>query len=282
MQSTTAGDPSISNAGKNTRISWPVGRTGGAELSPQDEVDLLRDHGKDVRTKCRHKKKTHPEGHRKVKARVQTLYDQGFELRMKDGAFFDKGMAKTTKDIGHQTFFCMSVDFLKTRGKRRLLDVLAIHKAHAVDLEEFNDARKKFRTYIKERIFYASPTKVADIDTQEEYSAAGMLLITKKGCLMVRADGEAWWGKILEGVAVYDTPDSDRHDYGYVYRDEKSKQLRFSYAFAMRGVSKTLVKLATARQAPPSTGSPTKVQHSPKRTPPNPTPQQLPLGTDVQ
>lgn len=226
---------SFINASLATRITYVVTKDGNTNFTRPEKRNILEKYGKDANTN----------GHRKVKRRVQDMVRCGLDFKYHN--IFDGDFKRHTERTGFTHFACICMDYLKTPGCGKVEEVLKIHRQHPRLFSsevEFENVRRAFVENIRENILERCPTGAPSAE-EVACSSDGMifLIFLNRGTFkLYTASNCRWWEVLIAKTACFDTPDSKRHDYGYVYEDERSGELFFDYALGIRGAFLKLVR----------------------------------------
>lgn len=221
IENVSSSRSSFVNASSATRITYKLVRMDGKSMTIPERTDLLVEYGKDV----------YIDGKRKVKSRVQEIYEKGYTFEYSH--ISNINFRNAVFDIGHSELGCLCIDFLKTRGKGKILDILSIHEEHTDDRSKFNRTRNNLLVYIRRTILETTPTGEA-IDEKREIPNNGMIFLHGENIGLYAATNIHWWETHILKSSAFDTPDSKRHDYGYVYCSGGGDML-FDYSLGIRG-----------------------------------------------
>lgn len=227
IENTLSAASSFVNASKSMRITYKLVRKNGDPIDDREKSNLIVEYGKGVFNK---------DGKRQVKSRVQEIYKKGYMLEYSH--ISNKDFSNAVFDIGRSELGCLCIDYLKTKGKQKLLDVLSIHEEHTNAIT-FQHTRKNLQEYIRVSILETSPTGVVMPDGRG-ISNSGMIFLFDEQVYLFGATIGRWWEHHILKSGWFDTPASKRHDYGYVYRSDDGNLL-FDYALGIRGSFKVSV-----------------------------------------
>lgn len=224
VENTKASRASFANASKKTRITFNVSWGDGRGFTADEVKRALEDFGADAKG---------ADGKRNVKTQFQKMQKRGYKFEF--DTISDPGFARQTKRIGHKELALFCLYYLGSNCAK-VSDVLAKYKEGEVrtgnedDEQDFEASKKSLLRFIKDCIRFASPTKVAK---KGNCTNGGMVFLHDGKFYISPATEEDWWLDAIEQGAAFDTPDSHRHDCGYLYLD--GSKMKYKITLGIRG-----------------------------------------------